>query len=134
MDQFCIIYREVLASKTTSCELNLILECILDVVNFIQTRPLKVRIFKKLWMAMRDKHSPAILQQFMKNFTLSAKGRSFQVQILWLFTIIGIFLQYDCLESASTRQSLAHLDTIGEDCSVLGENYSWGYEKLISVL
>jgi hypothetical protein len=36
----CIIHRQALASKSMSCELNLILERIIDVVNYIKTRPL----------------------------------------------------------------------------------------------
>ncbi|XP_075454497.1 protein FAM200A-like [Ascaphus truei] len=44
----CIIHREELASKYLSPPLNMVLERVVNVVNFIKTRPLKARFFKKL--------------------------------------------------------------------------------------
>jgi len=44
----CIIHREALASKYLSPALNQVLECVMNVVSFIKTRPLKSRFFKKL--------------------------------------------------------------------------------------
>lgn len=53
----CIIHREVLASKSMSSELNQVLERVIDVINYIKTRPLKARIFKKLCMDMGAEHT-----------------------------------------------------------------------------
>jgi len=41
----CII--QALAAKYLSTALNHVLECVVNVVNFIKTRPLKARFFKK---------------------------------------------------------------------------------------
>ncbi|KAL4153497.1 hypothetical protein QTP88_001330 [Uroleucon formosanum] len=53
----CIIHREALAAKYLSPALNQVLECIVNVVNFIKTRPLKARFFKKLCDDMGAEHS-----------------------------------------------------------------------------
>nr|CAH7739189.1 unnamed protein product [Callosobruchus chinensis] len=53
----CIIHREALASKSLSSELNLVMERIIDVVNYIKTRPLKTRLFKILCMDMGAEHT-----------------------------------------------------------------------------
>ena len=48
----CVIHREALASKYLSPTLNQILEYVVNVVNFIKTRPLKARFFKnyvRIW-------------------------------------------------------------------------------------
>ena len=50
----CIIHREALASKHLSPSLNLVLE---RVVNFIKTRPMKARFFKKLCEDMGAEHT-----------------------------------------------------------------------------
>jgi hypothetical protein len=43
----CFIHRKALASKYLSPALNQVLEYVMNVVNFIKTRPLKARFFKK---------------------------------------------------------------------------------------
>ncbi|XP_050522096.1 zinc finger BED domain-containing protein 5-like [Daktulosphaira vitifoliae] len=53
----CIIHREALASKYLSPELNQVLECVVNVVNYIKTRPLKSRFFKKLCEDMGAEHT-----------------------------------------------------------------------------
>ncbi|KAL4126012.1 hypothetical protein QTP88_010244 [Uroleucon formosanum] len=53
----CIIHREALASKYLSPELNQVLECVLNVVNYIKTRSLKSRFFKKLCEDMGAEHT-----------------------------------------------------------------------------
>ncbi|XP_060846219.1 zinc finger BED domain-containing protein 5-like [Rhopalosiphum padi] len=53
----CIIHREALAAKYLSPALNQVLECVVNVVNFIKTRPLKARFFKKLCDDMGAEHS-----------------------------------------------------------------------------
>lgn len=53
----CIIHREVLASKSMSSELNLVMERIIDVVNYIKTRPLKTRLLKILCTDMGAEHT-----------------------------------------------------------------------------
>lgn len=53
----CIIHREALASKQLSPTLNQVLECVVNVVNFIKTRPLKARFFRKLCEDMGSEHT-----------------------------------------------------------------------------
>lgn len=53
----CIIHREALASKFLSPALNTVFEYVVNVVNFIKTRPLKARFFKKLCDEMGSQHS-----------------------------------------------------------------------------
>ncbi len=56
----CIIHREVLASKSLSLPLNLVLECVINVVNYIKTRPLKARFFKNLCEDLGAEHTSLI--------------------------------------------------------------------------
>ncbi|XP_067131393.1 zinc finger BED domain-containing protein 5-like [Centruroides vittatus] len=44
----CIIHREALASKYMSPPLNIVLERVVNIVNYIKIRPLKARFFKKM--------------------------------------------------------------------------------------
>jgi hypothetical protein len=53
----CIIHIEALAAKYLSPALNQVLECVVNVVNFIKTRPLKARFLKKLYDDMGAEHS-----------------------------------------------------------------------------
>ena len=53
----CVIHREALASKYLSPTLNQVLEYVVNVVNFIKTRPLKARFFKKLCEDMGSEHT-----------------------------------------------------------------------------
>ena len=42
-------FKETLASKHLNPALNQVLECVVNMVNFIKSRPLKARFFKKLF-------------------------------------------------------------------------------------
>ena len=44
----CLIHREALASQQLSSDLNKALERVVEIVNFIKTRPLKARLFQNL--------------------------------------------------------------------------------------
>jgi hypothetical protein len=52
-----IIHREALVAKYLSPALNQVLECVVNVVNFIKTRPLKAKFFKKLCDDKGAEHS-----------------------------------------------------------------------------
>lgn len=53
----CIIHREALASKNLSPTLSQVLECVVNAVNFIKTRPLRARFFKKLCNDIGAEHT-----------------------------------------------------------------------------
>lgn len=53
----CIIHREALASKHLSLPLSEVLDCVMKVVNFVKTRPMKARFFKKLCEDMGSEHT-----------------------------------------------------------------------------
>ncbi|XP_074036235.1 protein FAM200B-like [Leptinotarsa decemlineata] len=65
----CIIHREALASKSMSFELNQVLECVISAVNYIETRPPKARIFKKLCTDMGAVHT-ALLYYYNSRWLL----------------------------------------------------------------
>jgi hypothetical protein len=52
----CIIHKKALASKHLSPALNQVLECVVNVVQFIKSHPLKARVFKKLFEDMGAEH------------------------------------------------------------------------------
>ncbi|XP_062250231.1 zinc finger BED domain-containing protein 5-like [Platichthys flesus] len=56
----CVIHREALASKQLSPELNNVLADVVNVVNFIKTRPLKARLFSALCEEMGAQHSAVL--------------------------------------------------------------------------
>lgn len=56
----CVIHREALASRQLSPELNDVLTEVVSVVNFIKTRPLKVRLFSALCEEMGDDHTSVL--------------------------------------------------------------------------
>ncbi|XP_068115052.1 zinc finger BED domain-containing protein 5-like [Hyperolius riggenbachi] len=53
----CVIHREALASKQLSPPLNLVMENVLKVVNYIKTRPQKACFFKKMCEDMGSEHT-----------------------------------------------------------------------------
>ncbi|XP_060870664.1 zinc finger BED domain-containing protein 5-like [Metopolophium dirhodum] len=53
----CIIHREALASKIISPSLNEVLLSVIEIVNFIKTRPIKSRCFKKMCEDMGAEHT-----------------------------------------------------------------------------
>ena len=57
----CFLHREVLVSKTIAEELNQVLKQVVEIVNFIKTRPLKSRLFEKICVDMDSQHIRSIL-------------------------------------------------------------------------
>jgi len=57
----CFLYREVLVSKTIPDELNQVSEQVVEIVNFIKTRPLKSRLFEKICVDTDSQHKRLIL-------------------------------------------------------------------------
>ena len=57
----CFLHREVLVSKTIPDELNQVLKQVVEIVNFIKTRPLKSRLFEKICVDMDSQHKRLIL-------------------------------------------------------------------------
>lgn len=53
----CIIHREALASKNISSALNEVLQSVIEVVNFIKTRPQKSRCFEQICADMGAEHT-----------------------------------------------------------------------------
>ena len=52
----CFIHREALVAKTLGTELNSILDMVEKIVNYIKMRPLKRRLFMKLWVSVEAQH------------------------------------------------------------------------------
>ena len=57
----CFLHKEVLVSKTIPHELNQVLKQVVQIVNFIKTRPLKSRLFEKICVGMDSQHKRLIL-------------------------------------------------------------------------
>ncbi|XP_025407445.1 zinc finger BED domain-containing protein 5-like [Sipha flava] len=53
----CIIHRESLASQNMCPSLNTVLQTVIKVVNYIKTRPVKARFFKKICEEMGAEHT-----------------------------------------------------------------------------
>ncbi|XP_045483145.1 zinc finger BED domain-containing protein 5-like [Harmonia axyridis] len=92
----CIIHREALASKSMSSELNQVLECVIGAVNYIKTRPVKARLFKKLCIDMGAEHTA--LLYYCNSRWLSRGNVLFRV--FELHEEIRIFLQQERHENA----------------------------------
>ena len=92
----CIILREALASKSMSSELNQVLECVIGAVNYIKTRPLKARFFKKLCIDMGAEHTALL---YYCNSRWLSRGNV----VFWVFALheeLSTFLQQECHEYA----------------------------------
>ena len=57
----CFLHREVLVLKTIPDKLNQVLKQVVEIVNFIKTRPLKFRLFKKICVDIDSQHKRLIL-------------------------------------------------------------------------
>ena len=57
----CFLHRKVLVSKTIPDELNQVLKQVVEIVNFIKTRPLKYHLFEKICVDMDSQHKRLIL-------------------------------------------------------------------------
>lgn len=56
----CVIHREALAAKNITPELSNVLDCIIKVVNYIKTRPVKARLFHQLCEELGAEHTNLI--------------------------------------------------------------------------
>ena len=56
----CFIHREALVAKTLETELKSSLDMVVKIVNYIKMRPLKRRLFTKLYAGMEAEHSTLI--------------------------------------------------------------------------
>lgn len=77
----CIIHKEALASKYISPPLNIVLERVVNIVNYIKTRPLKARFFKRMCEDMGGEYTS--LLYYCHSRWLSRGGvlsRTFQLQ------------------------------------------------------
>ncbi len=57
----CFLHREVLVSKTLAVELKKVLDQVVEMVNFIKSRPLKTRLFEQICIEMDSQHRRLIL-------------------------------------------------------------------------
>lgn len=57
----CNIHREALVSKCLSEDLETVLDCAVKIVNFIKSKPLKLRLFEKLCEEMGSEHKALFL-------------------------------------------------------------------------
>ncbi|XP_022167751.1 protein FAM200A-like [Myzus persicae] len=67
----CLIHRESLASQNMCPSLNTILQTVIKVVNYIKTRPVKARFFKKICEEMGAEHTALL---FYCNSRWQSKG------------------------------------------------------------
>lgn len=57
----CFLHREVLVSKTSPVELKNVLDQVVEMANYIKSRPLKTRLFEQICVNMDSKHKCLIL-------------------------------------------------------------------------
>lgn len=87
----CIIHREALAAATFSPELSAVIKTVIQVINFIKTRPMKARFFSKLCDDTGAQHSSLL-------YYSSARWLSLGNSLLRVFELrqeIHIFLSED---------------------------------------
>lgn len=87
----CIIHREALAAAKFSSELSAVIKTVIQVINFIKTRPMKARFFSKLCDDTGAQHSSLL-------YYSSARWLSLGNSLLRLFELrqeIHIFLSED---------------------------------------
>ena len=68
----CFLHREVLFSKITQNELNEVLSQVIEMANFVKTRPMKSRFFELL---CKDMDSPYVRLLFHTEIRWQSKGR-----------------------------------------------------------
>jgi hypothetical protein len=85
----CMIHREALASKSLSPGLNIVLEVVIEVVNYIKTRPLKSRIFSALCTDMGAEHKSLL---FYSSSRWLSRGKVVK-RIYELKSEIAVFLK-----------------------------------------
>lgn len=57
----CFLHRESLASKTLPLALKTVLDQVINMVNYIKSRPLKTRLFKQLCKSMEAQYESLLL-------------------------------------------------------------------------
>ena len=57
----CFLHREALIAKTLGDELKKVLNQVIEMVNFIKSRPLKCRLFKQISIGMDSQHKRSLL-------------------------------------------------------------------------
>lgn len=117
----CIIHREALASRQLSPELNEVLTAVVDVVNFIKTRPLKVRLFSALCEGMGADHTAVL---FHSEARWLSRGKVLS-RIFELRTEILVFLEeenmYEAAGKFSDEQFLMKLAYLSDVFAKLNE-------------
>jgi len=110
----CIIHGEALASKYLSPELNQVLECVVYVVNYTKTRPLKSRFFKKLYEDMGAEHTSLL-------YYSSARWLSRGYMILRTFELreeIYVFIKEEGHKHASEFSNKEFLIKLAYSCGI----------------
>ncbi|XP_049322931.1 zinc finger BED domain-containing protein 5-like [Astyanax mexicanus] len=95
----CIIHREALASRQLSPELNEVLTAVVDVVNFIKTRPLKARLFSALCEEMGADHTAVL---FHSEARWLSRGKVLS-RVFELRTEIRVFLEEERMYEAAGK-------------------------------
>ncbi|KAE8277954.1 Zinc finger MYM-type protein 6 [Larimichthys crocea] len=99
----CVIHREALASKHLSPELNEVLTAVVDVVNFIKTRPLKARLFTAVCEEMGADHTAVL---FHSEARWLSRGKVLS-RIFELRSEIRMFLEEERMAKTNTTSHLA---------------------------
>ncbi|KAE8298258.1 Zinc finger MYM-type protein 6 [Larimichthys crocea] len=95
----CVIHREALASKHLSPELNEVLTAVVDVVNFIKTRPLKARLFTAVCEEMGADHTAVL---FHSEARWLSRGKVLS-RIFELRSEIRVFLEEERMYEAAAK-------------------------------
>ncbi|KAE8298233.1 Zinc finger MYM-type protein 6 [Larimichthys crocea] len=95
----CVIHREALASKHLSPELNEVLTAVVDVVNFIKTRPLKARLFTAVCEEMGADHTAVL---FHSEARWLSRGKVLS-RIFELRSEIRMFLEEERMYEAAAK-------------------------------
>ncbi|CAK1595799.1 unnamed protein product [Parnassius mnemosyne] len=101
----CVIYREALAAKKITPELNFVMDIIIKVVNYIKTRPVKARFFHKLCEELGAEHTSLI---YYCNSSWLSKGNVL-ARVYELRNEFYIYLQ---TESHNDAQNFINLEFI----------------------
>ena len=94
----CLIQREALASQQFSGDLNEVLKAVVKTVNFIKARPLKARVFQRLYDEFGAEHNNLL---FYCNAKWLSKGKVL-LHVYELKNEISIFLEKESHALATT--------------------------------
>ena len=86
---YCIIHREVLATKNLDVEAKTVLQEAIKVVNFVKSRPLNARLFSVLCKEMQSDHDSLLIHTEVRWLS---KGKVLQ-HLVELKHEVGIFLE-----------------------------------------